>query len=507
MAVLDIALSVCVACLVSAWAVWLVTKPFSCTPQAEAPAPQPPTALFTDDALDHGDLPDDILPRDAPLAWDGPVNWSDIGPILSERFVGVPKSLINLPEGHTRLSASAAYANDQLLIEKSGPRARVTFVSRPPSEARMESSQLLSLSSSTSIVPSWIQGSKGHILWSNAAYENLLDRIPMEKRIGPRQVFPLGTMDEGSVRRRREGVDAGPGSGVLWFDVTAKRIRHWTVCHAVDIAPVVKAEIAQRNFVQTLAKTFAHLQTGLAIFDKDRKLALFNPALVDITTLSPDFLSKQPDMFSFFDRLRESRRMPEPKDYQEWRNTIAHLSEDIDNAVYQETWSLESGQTIRVTGRPHPDKALAFLLEDISAEITLTRHFRAEMELAHAILDDLPKGLIVFAPDGGVVLCNETFREMFDFDPDTAIGNASVTDAIQRWRGQFLDDAAFRSFDQHVMAPQNRTDLQTILTHLSGRQYCVEIKPVQSGGMRLSFDCAQESEQDFSRLKEVEPSI
>ena len=47
---------------------------------------------------------------------------------------------------------------------------------------------------------------------------------------------------------------------------------------------------------------------------------------------------------------------------------------------YQETWSLENGQTYSIRGRPHPDGATAFLIEDITAEVTLTRNFRAELE-------------------------------------------------------------------------------------------------------------------------------
>ena len=44
----------------------------------------------------------------------------------------------------------------------------------------------------------------------------------------------------------------------------------------------MQAETALRGFMQTLAKTFAHLPTGLAIFDQHRQLALFNPALAPL---------------------------------------------------------------------------------------------------------------------------------------------------------------------------------------------------------------------------------
>ena len=121
-----------------------------------------------------------------------------------------------------------------------------------------------------------------------------------------------------------------------------------TVFHATCINAVVAAEQAQRNFVQTLAKTFAHLSIGLAIFDRNGQLALFNPALVDLTGLPAHFLSARPTMLSFFDQLRENRRMPEPKNYLNWRQEIADVIAAATDGRYQETWSLETGQTYSV---------------------------------------------------------------------------------------------------------------------------------------------------------------
>jgi PAS domain-containing protein len=57
----------------------------------------------------------------------------------------------------------------------------------------------------------------------------------------------------------------------------------------VDVTEIVRAQQAQKNFVQTLTKTFATLSIGLAIFDRNRQLMLFNPALIDLTALPPIF--------------------------------------------------------------------------------------------------------------------------------------------------------------------------------------------------------------------------
>ena len=77
----------------------------------------------------------------------------------------------------------------------------------------------------------------------------------------------------------------------------------------------MRAEQAQRNFVQNPRKTLAHPSIDLAIFDQQRKLILFKSSLIDLTCLRTDFLGAKPDLISVFGCLRDSQIMPEPKDY------------------------------------------------------------------------------------------------------------------------------------------------------------------------------------------------
>ena len=108
------------------------------------------------------------------------------------------------------------------------------------------------------------------------------------------------------------------------------------------------------------------------MFDAKRGLSLFNPALTDLTALPVDFLSARPTLHAFIDRLREARRMPEPRDWRSWRERITALEAASTEGTYLETWNLPAGQTWRVSGRPHPDGAIALMFEDITAEISLT---------------------------------------------------------------------------------------------------------------------------------------
>ena len=131
-------------------------------------------------------------------------------------------------------------------------------------------------------------------------------------------------------------------------------------------------------------------------------------------------------MLSFFDQLRENRRMPEPKNYLNWRQEIADVIAAATDGRYQETWSLETGQTYSVKGRPHPDGATAFLIEDISAEVTLTRNFRAELELGQSLLDTLDDGLAVFSASGILTFSNAAYRNLWQQKPEAAFADVTA---------------------------------------------------------------------------------
>lgn len=193
------------------------------------------------------------------------------------------------------------------------------------------------------------------------------------------------------------------------------------------------SEATQSKLVQTIAKTFAHLSTGLAIFDRQGKLSIFNPALVDLTGLTPQFLANQPDVLSFFDQLRENRSMPEPKSYRTWRQDIARLITAAADGQYSETWSLEDGRTFAVKGRPHPDGAIAFMFEDISAEVSLSRNFRIEVAQYEAMLDATDDALVVFSATGILTFCNRQYRDLWKQDPEIAFADVTITDAIAAW--------------------------------------------------------------------------
>jgi len=262
----------------------------------------------------------------------------------------------------------------------------------------------------------WRQDRHGQVTWANSAYLTLAEAggrgqtvWPLPRIIDlPAQVVPTR---DGPAAPRRVRIDNDGQS--RWYDCHVHAVGDQLVAVALPADAAVRAERSLREFVQTLTKTFADLPIGLAIFDRDRNLQLFNPALIDLTGLATGFLTGRPTLYAFLDRLREARMVPEPKDYRSWRNRMNTLEMAASTGHHVETWSLPGGQTYRVTGRPHPDGAVAFLFEDITSEISLTRKFRADLSLGTEVLDALEDAVAVFAANGELLISNRRYADLW----------------------------------------------------------------------------------------------
>ncbi|PSL17939.1 hypothetical protein [Shimia abyssi] len=243
--------------------------------------------------------------------------WSDLHNLLGARFPGFPK-LQGVDENSETVVLPARDPSDLAVvtISQSDGSAKVSLKFK-----RGEAPLVHDLKWQAGFDapnPIWQTDETGRVTWSNAAYELLAAQFRSQDEEIDKPILDAQSTANTN-EPARVGVSDKNASKVFWFDVVNVHSQNRTMHYATDASAIVDAEIAQRNFVQTLTKTFAHLSIGLAIFDRNRQLALFNPALIDLTSLPADFLSGRPNLFAFFDHMRDKQVMPEPKNYASWR--------------------------------------------------------------------------------------------------------------------------------------------------------------------------------------------
>ncbi len=338
----------------------------------------------------------------------------------------------------------------------------------------------------------WKTGEDGRINWANSAYIRIAQKFAGDDvvTVWPPQVIfsdesdPPLPMDED---RRRSSLKIPGEVDERHFELHSVPVKDGRLYMAVSADRAVRAETALNDFVQTLTKTFAHLTLGLAIFDKQRKLALFNPALGTLTTLKPEFLTARPSLQNFLDRLRDKRMIPEPRDYKSWRQQIYELESAAIEGQYEETWPLPNGQTYRVTGRPHPDGALAFIFEDISAEISLARRYRTEIETGQAVLDSMAEAVAVFGANGTLTLSNTAYARLWGIDPSETVVPMTIVDCTRIWSAACAPSPVWGDLREYVGAFSERAEWSAELRLHDGRGLTCRSVPLGGGSTLIGF--------------------
>lgn len=430
-------------------------------------------------------------------------DWDRLMGVLSPHFPNLAALLMTLDEARF-LDTRSTDGREHLTAEFVEDRVRVTLSDgaaidgRVSLDAMVFRSMLRELETVRSTVDgaqflAWRERADGELLWSNRAYREMrrthvgakaladTPRAPLFDRAELRQAL----MQEGS-RRIRPIAAPMKDEAAEWFDCSGRTVGSDRIFFAIPIDSAVRAELQLRDFMQTLTNTFSHLTTGLAVFDRDRRLALFNPALTDLTGLPIPFLTTRPSLFSLLDQLRERRMIPEPKDYGSWRRQIADLEAASLDGSYTETWQLADGRTFRVSGRPHHNGALALLLEDISSEMALTRRFRSEIELGQAVIDHFDEAVAVFSSDGGLSLVNKAYQTLWGTNLLDTVSAPSVTDLSRVWmsRGASPLWGEIRDF---VMHSRERTEWSGRVNLADGTALVCRVAPIAAGSTMVRF--------------------
>tara|TARA_R110002124_G_scaffold100168_6_gene246846 strand:- start:15116 stop:16669 length:1554 start_codon:yes stop_codon:yes gene_type:complete len=431
-------------------------------------------------------------------AWDNSL--PGLHKFFSFRFAGLPLEFLggDASGSDFDLSFKARKADDsaELRLVRKGNTAfldlrdpdSVHAMPKHCTKYRAHVQQLTSWAFSNSPHPVWMTDSDGLVCWANRAYRKLETEAGGPRPDG-RPVIPdaQSTPSLPDREQRRVRFSTGEDQPDRWFDITEEVNKGVHTFHAIDVTAVVQAESAQQNFVQTLTKTFAQLATGLAIFDRNRRLALFNPALLDLTSLETEYLLGRPGYLSFFDKLRDEKIMPEPRNYASWRDQILDLIAAAEDGRYQETWTLPTDRTYRVTGRPHPNGAVAFLIEDISAEVTLTRRFREQLDLSQAVMESLDDGLAVFSPQGQLSYVNESYRALWGLAQDAPSLDISVSDASRHWQSLCDPDPIWGDFRDFVVGFEERSEWDATVRMSDGRLLDCRFKPLHGGATLAAF--------------------
>jgi PAS domain-containing protein len=270
-------------------------------------------------------------------------------------------------------------------------------------------------------VPVWIRNRDLSLTWANRAFLAATGTATLEKarRTDPRIIRAERDLIETALEgkdvfgERRYSVIDGRRRALSVDVLRLPSARAAGI--ALDVTQSAQAEGQLRLAAEANADIMDRIATAAAMFGADRKLASANKAFAKMWGLDEAWLDTHPALEDIFDRLRETRRLPEQRDFQGWKREHMAMFED-DGAAIDEAWHTPGGINVRVKAFPHLLGGVVYLFEDISEALRLSTRLQMLAQTQRALLDAIDDGMAVFGPDGRLKMHNTAFAQLWKLD-------------------------------------------------------------------------------------------
>ncbi len=349
----------------------------------------------------------------------------------------------------------------------------------------------------------WRERAGGEVTWANAAYLLKLEDVLPEQTVIRWPLPRLFTAENDGARRTpRQSIERREG-GREWYELTTVDLGAARLCFALPADGAVRAETMLHDFMQNLTRAFSHVPVGLAIFDRQRRLTMFNPALTDLTGLPVEVLSSRPTLIGMLDAMRDRNLLPEPRDYRSWRRHLAGMEDASATGMYEDEWNMPGGQTYHVVGRPQPDGSLVLMIDDISTEMTRVQRYRADLDLGQAVIDTVDDAIAVFAPSGQLAMSNAAYGRLWGHDHGEGLESAAVTDLVGFWQSRGAPSPIWQRIADFVARDGDSPAWEDVTRLTDGRLIFCEVKALSGGATLATFRLATDPGEmaTFTALK------
>lgn len=197
---------------------------------------------------------------------------------------------------------------------------------------------------------------------------------------------------------------------------------------ALDIQDLEDVRFDLARHIESQRELADRMTAGAVQFDPDRTLSFFNQPFAIMAQLDPEWLGERPEFDRVLERMRENGRLPETRDFPQWKAERRDWFISPEEAV-EEEWILANGDHLRVVGQPLPDGGLRLIFEDRTEQVRLASARDTLLRVRTATFDNLFEGISVFAADGRLYLWNRRFCSFWGLD-ETWLGEHPRVDEL-----------------------------------------------------------------------------
>lgn len=156
-----------------------------------------------------------------------------------------------------------------------------------------------------------------------------------------------------------------------------------------------------------------HVNYGIAIFSSDQKLKFYNTKFLEIWDLEAEKIDASPSFSQLLEILREQRKLPETRDYFEFKKNELALFDNV-LSQKQDIFSLPKGIVLQRTIIRQSSDKLMFMFEDITSSENKNVTLSLLKETQKQLIKTLNEPVLLLDSENRVLLTNNAFNELWE---------------------------------------------------------------------------------------------
>ena len=271
---------------------------------------------------------------------------------------------------------------------------------------------------------------------------------------------------------------------------------------AIDIQELEDARLELARYIESQRELADRMTAGAVQFEADRTLSFYNQPFAIMAQIDGDWLDEAPEFDRLLERMRENGRLPETRDFPQWKAERRDWFTSADEAV-EEEWMLANGDHLRVVAQPLPDGGLRLIFEDRTEQVRLASARDTLLRVRTATFDNLFEGLGVFAADGRLYLWNRRFCHFWDLDESWLADHPRVDELVPAMARRLVNPTAAAQLRELVRAATNeRRTGSGRLSMVDGSHYEFAAVPLPDGNALFTMVDVTDSTRIEHALRE-----
>ncbi|MEN0088339.1 MAG: ATP-binding protein, partial [Pseudomonadota bacterium] len=219
---------------------------------------------------------------------------------------------------------------------------------------------------------------------------------------------------------------------------------------AIDVTEAEEAHADMERQRGAHTQTLDRISSAVAHFDVARTLTAYNEAFATLWDLPPDMLDTQPTHDTVMERLRNDKKLFEPRDWREWKEDFLAVYNGTE--PFETLMHLPDGRTVHVIATPQRGGSVTWVFENLTDKLALEGQLSTLTRIQGETLEHLAEGVAVFGGDGRLLLSNTAFGKMWGLEDEQRPATTHISQIAEHVSDAGVDNHSWLALASEITA-------------------------------------------------------